>query len=177
MLAVDCMQLFFNTAFYIKPYRIIASSFMNTLWVCLFTVKDSFRVFVSTFIRNCAAQFPSVTWTGEANELTFCFAVIKLKLYAQFLSSYMYEERVMHLIFKSSLQEQHWPLSEGYFIVCWSNECSGYFKGGKFPSADESYVKLSKTKSILCAQNHERTEDLKTFHGRFFRSKFVIAQM
>lgn len=63
--------------------------------------------------------------------------------YAQFPSPCMHEERVMHLIFKSSLQEQHRPLSEGYFIVCWSNECSGYFKGGKFSSADERHVNLT----------------------------------
>ena len=158
----------FNTAFYIKPYRIIASSFMNTLWVCLLTVKDSFRVFASTFIRNCAAQFPSVTWTGEAKELTFCFAVIKLKLYAQFLSSYMYEERVMHLIFKSSLQEQHSPLSEGYFIVCWSNECSGYFKGGKFSSADESYVNFVKDEIDLVRAKSRTNWGSQDFSWPFF---------
>ena len=73
----------FNTAFYIKPYRIIASSFMNTLWACLLTVKDSFRVFASTFIRNCAAQFPSVTWTclnrrGERAYVLFCCDKIEI---------------------------------------------------------------------------------------------------
>ena len=74
------MQLFFNTVFYTKPYQIIASSFMNTLWVCLLTVRDSFHVFASTFIREFIVQFPSVT--GEANKLAFCFAAVKLKLRA-----------------------------------------------------------------------------------------------
>lgn len=73
----------------------------------------------------------------------------------------MHEARVMHLIFKSSLQEQHCPLSESYFIVCWSNECLGYFKGGKFSSADESDINCQKTKSILYAQitNELRSQD------------------
>ena len=53
---------------------------MNTLWVCLLTVRDSFHVFASTFIREFIVQFPSVT--GEANKLAFCFAAVKLKLRA-----------------------------------------------------------------------------------------------
>lgn len=95
------MQLFFNTMFYIQPYQIIASSFMNTLWVCLLTVKDSFHVLASTFICEFIAQFPS--GTGEANKLAVCFAAMKLKLravYCELLSpcNKTDEERVMHLI-------------------------------------------------------------------------------
>lgn len=78
MLAVDFMQLFFNTAFYIKPYQIIASSFMNTLWVCLLTVKDSFHVFASTFIREFAAPFPSLNKRGEQAYVLFCCDEIEI---------------------------------------------------------------------------------------------------
>lgn len=171
MLAVDFMQLFFNTVFYIKPYRIIASSFMNTLWVCLLTVKDSFFVFASTFIHEFAIQFPTVTRRDEQACVLFCCDEIEITrgLLRSFPSPCMHEERVMHLIFKSSLQEQHRPLSEGYFIVCWSNECSGYFKGGRYPSADESEINWSQSKFNLARANRERTEI-----SRFFIAVFSL---
>lgn len=78
MLAVDFMQLFFNTVFYIKPYRIIASSFMNTLWVCLHTVKDSFHVFASTFIRVFTVQFPSRNGRDEQAYILLCCDEIEI---------------------------------------------------------------------------------------------------
>ena len=41
-------------------------------------------------------------------------------------------------------------------------------KAANFLVPTKGNVNLSNTKSVLYAQNHERTEDLKIFHCRFF---------
>ena len=45
---------------------------MNTLWVCLHIVKDSFRVFASTFIREFTVQFLSRNERGEEACILLC---------------------------------------------------------------------------------------------------------
>lgn len=105
--------------------------------------------------------FSSRVGTDEMNKLTFCFAVMKLKLRAVIVKVSLWWAG-MHLISRASWQEEHEPLSEGYFIVCWS--------GARWKLKRDQFV-TDEIKSCLLSR-----AKISRFFTVVFRLKFMIAK-